>query len=43
MSAIRCTCILDNRLRRLVADPTCPATLVHDLFHADDAVSLPEA
>ncbi|MDT0165894.1 hypothetical protein Q9R32_10015 [Actinotalea sp. AC32] len=42
MPAIRCSCILDERLRRVVADPTCPATLVHELFHAEGTAALPE-
>jgi hypothetical protein len=35
MSATRCTCILDGRLQQVVVDPTCPATVVHVLHHAD--------
>jgi hypothetical protein len=37
MSAIRCTCILDARLQQVVQDPTCPATLLHALYHSSDA------
>jgi hypothetical protein len=33
MSATRCTCIRDDLLERLVADPDCPATDVHTRFH----------
>lgn len=38
MAATRCTCILDVRFDRLVADPTCPAT---DLHVRVDAVGVP--
>jgi hypothetical protein len=41
MGAVRCTCLLDERLRRTVQDPTCPATLLHVLFHAESA-AVPE-
>lgn len=33
MSATRCTCLMDVHYTRLVIDPTCAATLIHQLHH----------
>lgn len=33
MSATACTCIHDAMLVRVVPDPGCPATLLHQVFH----------
>lgn len=43
MAATRCTCLHDDRLDRLVEDPLCAATLLHQLFHGSRAPAEPEA